>query len=44
MTRQDRNNANFIMNLCYLYDVYGIEETENMLMALGTDVIISLGK
>ena len=42
MDSLDRNNVNFIMNLCYLYDVYGVEETEKMLLALGTDVITSL--
>ena len=33
-----RHDVNFMMNLCRLYDVYGLEETERMLTELGTDV------
>ena len=42
MTYEEKNDANFIMNLCYLYDLYGVQKTEEMLLALGTDVLDTL--
>jgi len=38
MDSLDRNNVNFILNLCYLYDIYGVELAEEMLSDLGTNV------
>ncbi len=38
MNNDERHYTNFILNLCYLYRMYGIRETEVMLKELGTDI------
>lgn len=38
MTSDERDDANFMLNLLYLYRMYGIVETDRRLKQLGTDV------
>ena len=38
MTPKERDSANFMINLIYLYRKYGVLKTDRMLMKLGTDV------
>ena len=38
MDVKERHDANFIMNLSYLYKKQGVKKTDDMLRELGTDV------
>lgn len=38
MTSKERDDANFMLNLIYLYRIYGVAETDRRLEQLGTDI------
>jgi len=37
MTPQERNDANFMLNMIWLYRKLGVAETDELLSELGTD-------